>query len=93
VPTFRVAGADATAYINGRQKCYKLRDSIVLGQLMETPRLTLRADLGRGRALGPRKIRLLESIANTGSISQAGRDLGMSYRAWLLVDGHEQLLP
>jgi molybdate transport system regulatory protein len=54
---------------------------------VETPRLTLRVDLGSGRALGPGKIRLLEAIANTGSISQAGRALGMSYRrAWLLVD-------
>src|SRR5580700_7253771 len=54
---------------------------------MDTPRLTLRVDLGSGRALGPGKIRLLEAIASTGSISQAGRSLGMSYRrAWLLVD-------
>jgi molybdate transport system regulatory protein len=54
---------------------------------MDTPRLTLRVDLGSGRALGPGKIRLLEAIASTGSISQAGRNLGMSYRrAWLLVD-------
>lgn len=38
-------------------------------------------------ALGPGKIELLESIANTGSISAAGRHLGMSYRrAWLLVE-------
>ena len=50
-------------------------------------KLTLRVDLGSGRALGPGKIRLLEAIENTGSISQAGRKLGMSYRrAWLLVD-------
>jgi len=54
---------------------------------MGTPRLTLRVDLGSGRALGPGKISLLEAIDKTGSISQAGRDLGMSYRrAWLLVD-------
>ena len=54
---------------------------------METSRLTLRVDLGSGRALGPGKIRLLEAIEKTGSISQAGRTLGMSYRrAWLLVD-------
>jgi molybdate transport system regulatory protein len=54
---------------------------------MDTLRLTLRVDFGSGRALGPGKIRLLEAIANTGSISQAGRKLGMSYRrAWLLVD-------
>lgn len=50
-------------------------------------RLTLRVDLGSGRALGPGKIRLLEAIAKNGSISSAGRQLGMSYRrAWLLVD-------
>jgi molybdate transport system regulatory protein len=54
---------------------------------METPRLTLRVDFGSGRALGPGKVRLLEAIERTGSISQAGRVLGMSYRrAWLLVD-------
>ena len=54
---------------------------------MDTPRLTLRVDLGSGRALGPGKVRLLEAIEKTGSISQAGRALGMSYRrAWLLVD-------
>ena len=54
---------------------------------MEAPKLTLRVDLGGGRALGPGKIRLLEAIEKTGSISQAGRKLGMSYRrAWLLVD-------
>jgi molybdate transport system regulatory protein len=54
---------------------------------MGAPKLTLRVDLGSGRALGPGKIRLLEAIDKTGSISQAGRTLGMSYRrAWLLVD-------
>jgi molybdate transport system regulatory protein len=50
-------------------------------------RLTLRVDFGSDRALGPGKIGLLEAILKTGSISQAGRSLGMSYRrAWLLVD-------
>src|ERR1700739_2121134 len=54
---------------------------------MNAPKLMLRVDLGSGRALGPGKIRLLEAIEETGSISQAGRTLGMSYRrAWLLVD-------
>ena len=37
--------------------------------------------------LGPGKVDLLEAIGRTGSISAAGRDLGMSYRrSWLLVD-------
>jgi len=50
-------------------------------------RLTLRIDFGPDRALGPGKIRLLEAIRKTGSISKAGRSLSMSYRrAWLLVD-------
>ena len=40
-----------------------------------------------GVAIGPGKAALLESIAQVGSISAAGRALGMSYkRAWLLVD-------
>jgi molybdate transport system regulatory protein len=50
-------------------------------------RLTLRVDFGSSRSIGPGKIRLLEAIDRTGSISQAGRTLGMSYRrAWLLID-------
>jgi molybdate transport system regulatory protein len=49
--------------------------------------LTLRVDFGTDRAIGPGKVLLLEAIRDTGSISQAGRSLGMSYRrAWLLVD-------
>ena len=54
---------------------------------MATARLTLRVDLGEDRAVGPGKIRLLEAIRDTGSITKAGIALGMSYRrAWLLVD-------
>jgi molybdate transport system regulatory protein len=50
-------------------------------------RLTLRVDFGLRRSIGPGKIRLLEEIGRGGSISQAGRSLGMSYRrAWLLID-------
>jgi molybdate transport system regulatory protein len=50
-------------------------------------RLTLRVDFGSSRSIGPGKIRLLEAIERTGSISQAGRSLGMAYRrAWLLID-------
>jgi molybdate transport system regulatory protein len=37
--------------------------------------------------MGPGKAALLRAIGETGSISAAGRALGMSYRrAWLLVD-------
>lgn len=51
--------------------------------------LKLKAQLfcGEEPAMGPGKADLLEAIARTGSISAAGRALGMSYRrAWLLVD-------
>ena len=37
-------------------------------------------------AVGPGRIELLEGIERTGSLSQAARDMGMSYRrAWLLI--------
>ena len=51
------------------------------------PRLTLRVDLGPKQSIGPGKMRLLDAVAETGSISSAGRSLGMSYRrAWMLID-------
>jgi molybdate transport system regulatory protein len=51
------------------------------------PRLTLRVDLGPKQSIGPGKMRLLDAVAETGSISSAGRALGMSYRrAWMLID-------
>jgi molybdate transport system regulatory protein len=46
-----------------------------------------RLDLSPSCALGPGKIALLEGIARSGSLSQAARDLKMSYRrAWLLLE-------
>lgn len=52
-----------------------------------TDAIRLRLMLGGEIALGPGKADLLEGIKRTGSISAAGRELGMSYkRAWLLVD-------
>lgn len=49
-------------------------------------RLSLRIDFADRWRIGPGKIRLLEEIATQGSISAAGRALGMSYkRAWDLV--------
>ncbi len=42
---------------------------------------------GSEPAIGPGKALVLEAIARTGSISAAGRELGMSYRRiWPLVD-------
>lgn len=58
--------------------------------MSEAPaRLKLKAQilLGDEIAMGPGKADLLEAIERTGSISAAGRALGMSYRrTWLLVD-------
>ena len=49
--------------------------------------VTIRIDLSSSSAVGPGKIRLLELIRETGSISAAGRAMDMSYkRAWDLVD-------
>jgi len=48
--------------------------------------LSIRIDVGPGNRIGPGKVQLLEMIAEHGSISAAGRALGMSYRrAWLLI--------
>jgi molybdenum-dependent DNA-binding transcriptional regulator ModE len=56
-------------------------------EMTEFDALTLRIDFDAGRAVGPGKIKLMEMIDKHGSISEAGRQMGMSYRrAWLLVD-------
>jgi molybdate transport system regulatory protein len=51
------------------------------------PRLRFRLILGRSIAIGPGKADLLAAIAETGSISAAGRSMDMSYKkAWYLID-------
>lgn len=51
------------------------------------PIVRLKISFAEDARLGPGKMDLLEAVARTGSISAAGRDLGMSYRrAWLLLD-------
>lgn len=50
-------------------------------------RLRLRILFGPDAMLGPGKAELMEHIRETGSISAAGRRMGMSYkRAWSLVE-------
>lgn len=50
-------------------------------------RLRISIVLESGARIGPGKVKLLESVRDTGSISAAARDMGMSYkRAWLLLD-------
>ena len=46
-----------------------------------------RVDFGNRCSVGIGKIELLEGIARTGSLSQAAREMRMSYRrAWLLLE-------
>ena len=54
---------------------------------MPEPIVRFRLDFSSAVSVGPGKIELLEHIRATGSLSQAGREIGMSYRrAWLLLD-------
>jgi molybdate transport system regulatory protein len=54
---------------------------------MSMSRVLLRLYLSSDRPIGPGKIKILESIRDGGSISEAARGMSMSYRsAWLLVD-------
>jgi molybdate transport system regulatory protein len=56
--------------------------------------LSIRLDFGPDLRIGPGKIRLLELVAEHGSISAAGRALDMSYRrAWLLLDELNRAFP
>jgi molybdate transport system regulatory protein len=54
---------------------------------MRNPVIRFRIDFAEYCFVGPGKIDLLEAIKDSGSLSQAARNLGMSYRrAWLLID-------
>lgn len=53
-------------------------------------RLVIRS--GEENFLGPGRVELLEKIGESGSISQAAREMGMSYRkAWGLVENMNHL--
>ena len=53
----------------------------------------LRIDVDDEPAFGPGKIRLLESILETGNVGVSAKALGMSFnRAWLLIHEMNQLL-
>lgn len=50
-------------------------------------RITIRLDFENGHNVGHGKIALLEAVQRSGSIAQAARAMGMSYRrAWLLIN-------
>jgi molybdate transport system regulatory protein len=51
------------------------------------PVVRFRIDFAENSNVGPGKIGLLEAIRAAGSLSQAARNIGMSYRrAWLLLE-------
>lgn len=53
---------------------------------MSRLKITLRVDFDSVHAIGPGKVALLEKMRDTGSLSQAARELAMSYRrAWQLL--------
>ncbi|HEY2402957.1 MAG TPA: hypothetical protein VGI23_21570 [Steroidobacteraceae bacterium] len=55
--------------------------------MKKTSLIRFRIDFAEDSNLGPGKIALLEGIREYGSVSEAGRRMGMSYRrAWLLLD-------
>lgn len=55
--------------------------------MRDMARIQLIINFESGARIGPGKAALLESIRDTGSISAAARDMGMSYkRAWMLLD-------
>lgn len=58
---------------------------------MAAPVVRFRIDFAKNSCVGPGKIRLLEAIRDSGSLSQGARSIGMSYRrAWLLVESLKQ---
>jgi molybdate transport system regulatory protein len=55
--------------------------------MKQTPLIRFRIDFSESSNIGPGKVELLEGIKIHGSLSQAARTMGISYRrAWLLID-------
>jgi molybdate transport system regulatory protein len=55
--------------------------------MKQAPVIRFRIDFSENSNLGPGKIALLEGISTCGSLSEAARRMGISYRrAWLLLD-------
>jgi molybdate transport system regulatory protein len=55
--------------------------------MKHAPLIRFRIDFGEHSNIGPGKVALLEGIKAHGSLSEAARSMGISYRrAWLLID-------
>jgi molybdate transport system regulatory protein len=99
VPTTAVSRRNKDALVEVHEAIYQLggeanvlsSEQFTRGQGMRTSNdcadIRLRVMLAPEIPLGPGKAQLLEGIKETGSISAAGRRMGMSYkRAWYLVE-------
>jgi molybdate transport system regulatory protein len=65
----------------------KARTSLHVRSKITYPSIRFRIDFGSRSGVGPGKIALLEQIELCGSLSQAARNLNMSYRrAWQLLE-------
>jgi molybdate transport system regulatory protein len=65
--------------------------TLARAKLIGMARIRISIVFESGARIGPGKVALLESIRDTGSISAAARDMGMSYkRAWVLLDSINQ---
>src|ERR1700742_1630829 len=88
-PSCRAPGNNPTPYAIEEQDGAMLRPVSFCrwrGPSSDMARLTIRIDLAPGAQLGPGKVRLLELVAETGSIRKAAAGMKMSYRqAWLLL--------
>ena len=61
--------------------------------MKQAPLIRFRIDFAENSNLGPGKIALLEGIRTFGSVSEAARRMGISYRrAWLLLDSVNKIL-
>ncbi len=79
-----MSGTDGETAAEGAKRGHAAADG---DATRSAPAVSLRVDLAPGVRIGPGKVALLEAVGRTGSISAAGRALGMSYRrAWTLVD-------
>lgn len=86
ITDLQAAGAMREIYAAGTSRHKILYDRAMTDAV---PALKLKAQFtcGGELAIGPGKADLLDAIAATGSISAAGRRLGLSYRrAWLMAD-------
>lgn len=75
--------------VNGRFEI-----SVIMAEIMFSPEILLTLNLNQHRFVDPRRIALLKAIEQTGSLSQAAKQVGMSYKtAWDAINEMNALAP